>query len=140
MSISPSKSAGPQNLSLPRLFIITCLFMLPVLSVLPVSPIGPVLQAQTRSDSADVDVRLRERSRALEAADADLRSARLALEEARRRQLAGEEPLPGERSGNVGGKSRLNEAYFTRQASLKQAVAQAEQPLERAQAGFNELR
>ena len=50
MSISPSKSAGPQNLSLPRLLIITCLFMLPVL---PVSPIGPGLQAQTRSDSLD---------------------------------------------------------------------------------------
>ncbi len=137
MSISPSKSAGPQNLSLPRLFIITCLFMLPVL---PVSPIGPGLQAQTRSDSLDVDVRLRERSRALEAADADLRSARLALEEARRGELAGEEPLPGERSGNVGGKRRLNEAYFARQASLKQAVAQAEQQLERAQTRFNELR
>lgn len=131
MRISLSKPSRREGVPFLGLAIIACTCMLAG---------GPGLQAQERSNSADVDVRLRERSRALEAADAEVRSARLALEEARRRQLAGEEPLPGERTGNVGGKSRLNEAYFARQAGLKQAVEQAGQQLERAQARFNELR
>jgi hypothetical protein len=124
-----------RGLSLRRLAVVACLCLLAMGSVA-----GTGAQAQVRKDGADVDVRLRERSRALEAAHAEVRAAQQALEEARRRQLAGEEPLPGERTGNVGGKSRLNEAYFARQDQLKQAVQQAEQRLERAQAGVNELR
>lgn len=131
MRISLGRPDRPRQPSLWRFAAIIFICLLP-----PVSG----LQAQVRGDSADVDVRMRERSRALEAADAELREARQALEAAQRRQLAGEEPLPGERTGNVGGRSRLNEAYFARQDALKQAVEQAEARLERAQARLNDLR
>ena len=131
MRTSLDSHARARGLSLRRLAVIACLCLLPA---------GTGVLAQGRKDGADVDVRLRERSRALEAAHAEVRAAQQALEEAHRRQLAGEEPLPGERTGNVGGKSRLNEAYFARQDQLEQAVQQAEQRLDRAHAGVNDLR
>ena len=131
MGISLVRRATPAGRIVRSLALIACIGML---------PFGAGLHAQAAKDGPDVDTRLRERSRALEAADAELRAARQALEEAQRRQLAGKEPLPGERTGNVGGRSRLNETYFERQARLKQAVEQAGQRLEHAQTRLNELR
>ena len=66
--------------------------------------------------------------------------AQLALEEARRRQSQGVEPQPGERTGNVGGGSRLNEAYRLRQSNLARDVAEAEQELQRSRAEYDRLR
>lgn len=58
--------------------------------------------------------------------------AEMLLEDAKKRQQAGIEPLPGERTGNANGTSRLNEAYKERQARLAKDVADAEAALKRA--------
>jgi hypothetical protein len=52
-----------------------------------------------------------------------------ALREAEQALANGKEPLPGERTGNVGGTSRLNEKYWDRQRSLEEAVAEARERL-----------
>jgi hypothetical protein len=62
------------------------------------------------------------------------------LEDARKRQQAGVEPLPGERTGNKGGGSRLNGMYWTRQELLARDVANAEAMLKEAAASRNRLR
>jgi hypothetical protein len=64
-------------------------------------------------------------NRAQEAAE-----ARLALKSAEAARDSGKEPLPSERLGNVGGGSRLSEAYFARQKSLEEAVAAARRRVE----------
>lgn len=64
-------------------------------------------------------------------AEADVIRAQMLLEDAIRRQRIGVEPLPGERTGNVGGGSRLNESYADRQRALAEQVAQAEDFLRR---------
>lgn len=56
--------------------------------------------------------------------------ARIALKNAEAAREAGREPLPAERAGNVGGGSRLTEAYFARQKSLEEAVAAARRRVE----------
>lgn len=65
-------------------------------------------------------------------ANADVTHAEMLLEDAKKRQQAGVEPLPGERTGTVSGKSRLNDAYKVRQQALAQAVADAETTLKKA--------
>jgi hypothetical protein len=62
----------------------------------------------------------------------EAQDARLALKNAEAALAAGKEPLPGERTGTVGGGSRLNEAYFARQKSLEDAVAAARKRVEEA--------
>jgi len=57
------------------------------------------------------------------------RKAEQALREAEQALANGKEPLPGERTGNVGGTSRLNEKYWERQRSLEEAVAEARERL-----------
>lgn len=61
-------------------------------------------------------------------AQADLDAAKRKLEE-------GKEPLPGERTGTAGGKSRLNPAYWQRQEANELAVKNAEKALSEARAG-----
>ena len=56
--------------------------------------------------------------------------ARRALKNAEAARDAGKEPLAGEREGNVGGGSRLTEAFFARQKSLEDAVAAARRRVE----------
>ncbi len=73
-------------------------------------------------------------------ATSDVIRAEMLLEDARKRQQAGVEPLPGERTGNVNGTSRLNEAYFRRQQALAEDVAAAEEALKKAAAERNALR
>jgi hypothetical protein len=51
------------------------------------------------------------------------------LQEAMAALEKGKEPLPGERLGNVGGGSRLTEAYFARQKGLEEAVEAARKQL-----------
>lgn len=56
------------------------------------------------------------------------------MEDAKKRQRIGIEPLPGERTGNLRGGSRLNETYADRQRRLAEQVAQAEDFLRRMSA------
>ncbi|HEY8609070.1 MAG TPA: hypothetical protein VIM12_18290 [Noviherbaspirillum sp.] len=67
-------------------------------------------------------------------AEADVIRAEMLLEEARRKQRIGIEPLPGERTGNLHGGSRLNEAYADRQRMLAEHVVRAEDFLRRMMA------
>ena len=76
----------------------------------------------------------------LAAADRNVQDATRALDEARARLAAGQEPLPGERTGTAGGTSRLNDDYWARQQSLKDAVAAAQANLDRAIAARNAAR
>jgi hypothetical protein len=73
-------------------------------------------------------------------ASSDVIRAEMLLEDAKKRQTAGAEPLPGERTGTVYGKSRLNESYQARQASLASDVARAEAMLKQALAERDRLR
>lgn len=73
-----------------------------------------------------------DRRRTLQDAESDVLKAEMLLEDARKRQQAGIEPLPGERTGNATGGSRLNEDYQARQQRLKEDVAEAEAMLRRA--------
>ena len=76
----------------------------------------------------------------LAAADRNVQEATRALEDARARLAVGQEPLPGERTGTAGGMSRLNDEYWARQQSLKDAVAAAQANLDRAVAARNAVR
>lgn len=73
-----------------------------------------------------------EKKRIADQAESNVIRAEMLLEDAKRKQEDGVEPLPGERTGNVDGKSRLNEAYYARQNALAKAVAYAESNLKRA--------
>jgi len=74
------------------------------------------------------------------AADDEFRAAERSLAAAKASLEAGQEPLPGERTGLAGGGSRLNEAYWDRQAQLKRVVAEVQGRLDRAAAERNALR
>lgn len=78
--------------------------------------------------------------RTLDNANADMIKAEMLLEDAKKRQAAGVEPLPGERTANVGGGSRLNEAYQARQKSLARDVDEAEAMLKNSRAEWDALR
>ena len=76
----------------------------------------------------------------LDEATANVIRAEMLLEDAKRRQEEGVEPLPGERTGTVSGTSRLNETYEARQKLLVRNVAYFEAALDKATAGLNALR
>lgn len=76
---------------------------------------------------------LDEASRAVQAAETELRMAETERE-------AGREPLPGERLGIVGPGTRLTEEYFQRQQMLEDRVDNARKRLESAQQGFANIR
>lgn len=78
--------------------------------------------------------------RSLDTATSDVIHAEMLLEDAKKRQEAGVTPLPGERTGNRGGGSRLNEAYHARQQALANDVATAEAALKKAIANRDALR
>jgi hypothetical protein len=59
----------------------------------------------------------------------EIREAEEALRAAKAAQVAGKEPLPGERRGNANGTSRLTEEYWKRQNALKADVAKASKRL-----------
>jgi hypothetical protein len=94
----------------------------------PASPDRPLEQAPQ-----DRIARFGEADDAVRAAERHLAAAKASLD-------AGEVPLPGERTGLAGGGSRLNEAYWDRQAQLKRAVADAQAQLDRAVAERNARR
>lgn len=80
------------------------------------------------------------RQKTLDEANSDVIRAEMLLEDAQKRRKAGIEPLPGERTANAGGGSRLNESYWARQQRLEKEVAQAEAALKRASAERDALR
>ncbi|MGZ3238210.1 MAG: hypothetical protein ACXWIN_07170 [Burkholderiaceae bacterium] len=75
---------------------------------------------------------LEEKKKIADQVDSSVIRAEMLLEDARKKQADGMEPLPGERTGNVDGKTRLNEAYWERQEALAKGVAYAEGNLKRA--------
>jgi hypothetical protein len=84
--------------------------------------------------------RLGERESQFQQAQANLNDARANLAAAERQLAEGKEPLPGERTGNVGGGSRLNESYWARQQANEAAVAAARQAVQNASNALNQLR
>lgn len=73
-------------------------------------------------------------------ADREIVAAQQGLARAEKALQSGRRPLPGERRGNVGGESRLTEAYFQRLRGLERAVERAKQRLDRAYAARNALK
>jgi hypothetical protein len=104
------------------------------------SSAAPARQEQLQEQRGALRERLSDRNRELDRASAQLDSARARLAEAQQRLEAGKEPLPGERTGNQGGGSRLNELYWQRQSANEAAVAQARDQVKRAEAELAQLR
>ena len=80
------------------------------------------------------------RAQALEAAVAEIKAAEQALRDAEDRQRRAVEPLPGERLGTFGGRSRLDPAYFERQRAMAAEVDAARARLDEAYRLRNQLR
>jgi hypothetical protein len=98
-------------------------------------------KAKAVPGGADPEERARRRSQALDASDAAIKAAELALKSAQERQKAGVESLPGERIGNASGRgSRLRPEYFVRQRQLIDDLEQAQGRLDEAWRAHNELR
>ncbi len=76
----------------------------------------------------------------LDEANAEVLRAEMLLEDARKRQEAGTEPLPGERLGTASGGSRLSDDYLARQKRLAEEVAVAENVLRKSVAERDSLR
>ncbi len=103
--------------------------------------IVPDPRARTeRAAAAAVDQRILERQMALDRADAEVKAATIALESAQTRLAAGEVPMPGEITGNVGGTTRLNDAYQGRVAALQLQLQAAQERLDAAYIARNAAR
>ena len=101
---------------------------------------GLLLHRQDKALSAEVNAQLRSRAREWRRADREIVSARKALADAESTLQKGRTPLAGERRGNVGGGSRLTEAYFQRLRQIETRVAQAKERLDRAYEARNALK
>jgi hypothetical protein len=95
--------------------------------------VSPAEKERIQSSARDTAEKRREAQQQLEAARNELSSAQAALAD-------GKEPLPGERLGIAGGGSRLSDDYWARQQRLKDAVTEAQQKIDAAQAALNSLR
>jgi hypothetical protein len=80
------------------------------------------------------------RTTLLDRAYDEVRAADAALKAAEARRDQAEEPQPGERSGTVGGFSRLNENYFARQQAIEQEIAAARKRYDDAVKRWNDLK
>lgn len=89
----------------------------------------------TPDEIARAEAQARERAATGTTRQSELEDARAQLQKALAARDVGKEPLPGERTGAAGGKSRLAEAYATRQQALEDAVIAARKRLEDAQRG-----
>jgi len=105
------------------------------LSLIP----NPRARQESREEIA-AERRIQERQIALDRADAEVKAATLAVESVQAQLQAGEEPLPGERTGNAGGGTRLNDVYVGRLAALQQQLFEAQQRLNAAYAARNSVR
>lgn len=101
----------------------------------------PPPRPETSPDQRNaVRERLADRNRLVQQATGDLEAANARLAAAQRQLAEGKEPLPGERTGTAGGGSRLNDAYWDRQAANEAAVARARAEVDAAQAELNRFR
>jgi hypothetical protein len=107
--------------------------------LVPLPPRGGA-RGDAAPGSADISRRTERRISALDAADADIKAAEQALKDAEERQQAGVEPLPGDRVGKFGGRSRLTPDYFERQRALAAEVDAARARLDEAYRQRNQLR
>ncbi len=108
--------------------------------LVPVPPQGVARGDRSQQSKDLAGERAEQRARALEAADAEIKAADQALRDAQERQQRAVEPLPGERLGNVGGRTRLGPAYFERQRTTAAEVDAARARLDEAYRLRNELR
>jgi len=81
-----------------------------------------------------------ERASRLDAADAEVRAARQALDAAKARLEQCAKPLAGERSATAFGTSRLNDGYFARQQALQAEVDRAQARLDAAYRARNDAK
>lgn len=103
----------------------------------------PVIPPQTESTPVrkTSSIPLLGKKKTLAEATSDVIRAEMLLEDAKKRQEAGVEPLPGERTGNSANNgSRLNDTYDARQKALAKDVAAAEAALQQAIADRDALR
>lgn len=107
------------------------------LNVRPAQSIGPVVPPQEVQRIQDRTTDTLEQRRQ---AQQQLEDARSALSRAEEAQANGKEPLPGERLGTAGGGSRLSDDYWARQQRLADAVKEARQKVDDAQAALSALR
>jgi hypothetical protein len=104
-------------------------------------PAAAAAQEQAaRARAQAVNERAAERVRALDAVTAEIAAATSALERGQQALEAGREPREGERIGTFGGRARLNDEYWARQAANEYAIAEAEARLARARRALIELR
>lgn len=96
--------------------------------------------ARRTPEQSATNQRIAQREARLNQADAQVKAAARALEEAQDRLDQSIEPLPGERSASVGGSSRLNELYTGRVAAVQQQMEEARRRLEAAYAERNAAR
>ena len=80
------------------------------------------------------------RTMILDRAYDEVRAAYAALKAAEAKRDQAEEPQPGERSGTVGGFSRLNDGYFARQQAVEQEIAAARKRYEDAVKRWNDVK
>ncbi|MGH8617447.1 MAG: DUF4124 domain-containing protein [Burkholderiales bacterium] len=110
-------------------------------------PTGPIssgvpesTQQQRNEARQQLQVDASARAQGLADANQQIRTAHAALNAAKAAQVAGKEPLPGERIGTVSGFSRLREEYWDRQNQLQSAVENAQRELQAAISQRNRLR
>ena len=84
----------------------------------------------TPEEKARAEQAAKDRAAAEAAKKGGASEARKQLEKAQAARDAGKEPLPGERIGTAGGKSRLTDDYYARQKKLEQDVAEAQKRVE----------
>jgi len=97
-----------------------------------------VAPAVTREEIEATNRRLAGKSKKLDAAGDRRLKAWNRLQAAKDAKAKGEEPLPGERTGNAGGNSRLNSAYWARQKKLDRDLAAAQREYDRASEAYRQ--
>ncbi len=117
-----------------------------LLEVLPPPPASPKLieseqRAKLKREQAQERAIIK-RLDSMDAVEAEIRAATLALETAKAAAAAGVEPSPGERQGlaNKPGRTRMSDAYWERQRQLDRALDAARERLDAAYLARNALR
>ena len=99
-----------------------------------------LLRAQDKALAAQVDAKLNARQNEWNRVDREITYAQKELVRTESALRKGRTPLPGERRGNVGGGSRLTEAYFQRLREAELRVEHARHGLDLAYAARNALK
>ena len=117
-----------------------------LLEVLPPPPASPK-QVESEQRAKLQSERAQERAivkrlESMDAVEAEIKAAALALEAAKAAAAAGVEPLPGERLGiaNKPGRTRMSDDYWRRQRQLERALDAARERLDAAYLARNALR